>query len=89
MRSEFTINFHVGGAKASLWLCHSGKFVSQNMGGSEWVRSQNRLCAWRCKDWHGLMNLVTIISRYTRVPITLSVYVSYLLEAGLIWYEAM
>ena len=26
----------------------------QNVGGSEWARSQNRLCGWRCKEWHGL-----------------------------------
>ena len=26
----------------------------QNVGGSEWVRSRNQLCAWRCKGWHGL-----------------------------------
>ena len=48
------LTFHVGGAKASLWLLRSRKFVFQNVGGSEWVRSQNQLCAWRCKDWHAL-----------------------------------
>ena len=34
--------FHVGGVKASLWLRWSRKFVLQNVGRSEWVRSQNR-----------------------------------------------
>jgi len=48
MRSEYI--FHVGGAKASLWLRHSRKFVLQKVGRSEWVRSKNRLCAWWCKD---------------------------------------
>ena len=48
------LTFHVGGAKASLWLRRRRKFVLQNVGESEWVRSQNRLWAWRCKDWHGL-----------------------------------
>jgi len=48
------LTFHVGGAKASLWLRRSRKFVLQNVGGSEGVRSQNQLCAWRCKDWHAL-----------------------------------
>ena len=48
------LTFHVGGAKASLWLHLSRKFVLQNVGRSEWARSQNRLSAWWCKDWHGL-----------------------------------
>ena len=48
------LTFHVGGAKASLWLRLCRKFVLQNVGGSEWVRSQKRLGAWRRKDWHGL-----------------------------------
>ena len=41
----------------------------QNVGGSEWVLSQNRLGAWLGKD---CMNLVTVISEYTQVPVTLS-----------------
>ena len=45
------LTFHVGGAKASLWLRLCRKFVLQNVGGSEWVRFQKRLCAWQCKDW--------------------------------------
>jgi len=52
MRSELT--FHVGRAKVCLWLRLCRKFALQNVGGSEWVRSQNRLCVWRCKDWHRL-----------------------------------
>ena len=53
---EFVQNltFHVGGAKASLWLNLCRKFILQNVGGSEWVQSQKRLSAWQCKDWHGL-----------------------------------
>jgi len=46
--------FHVGGANASLWLRLRWTSVLQNVGGSEWVRSQKRLSAWRRKDWHGL-----------------------------------
>ena len=46
--------FHVGGANASLWLRLCWTFALQNVGGSEWVRSQKRLGAWRRKDWHGL-----------------------------------
>ena len=48
------LTFHVGGAKASLRLRFCRKFWLQNVGGSEWAWSQNRLSAWRCKDWHGL-----------------------------------
>ena len=52
MRSEFSI--HMGWANASLWLHLRWTFVLQNVGRSEWVRSQKRLSAqWR-KDWHGL-----------------------------------
>jgi len=46
--------FHVGGAKVSLWLLLCRQFALQNVGGSEWVRSQNLLSAcWR-KDRQGL-----------------------------------
>jgi len=48
------LTFPVGGTKASLWLRLCRKLVLQNVGGSEWVRSQKRLGAWRRKDWHGL-----------------------------------
>ena len=48
------LTFHVGGAKASLWLRLCRKFVLQNVGGSEWVRSQKRLSAWQSKNWSGL-----------------------------------
>ena len=58
--------FHVGRAKASLWLRRSRKFALRNVGGSEWVRSQNRHCALRCKVGMDCMNLVSVISRYTR-----------------------
>ena len=66
--------FHVGGANASLWLrlCHAcWTSVLQNVGGSEWVRSQKRLGAWRRRIGAGCMNLVTAISRSTWVPVTL------------------
>ena len=59
------LTFHVGGTKAFLWFHRSRKFVLQNVGGSEWVLSQNRLGAWLGKD---CMNLVTVISEYTQVP---------------------
>ena len=45
---------HVGGAKASLWLHLCRKLVLQNVGGSEWVRSQKRLSFWRRKYRHRL-----------------------------------
>ena len=48
------LTFHVGRAKVCLWLRLCRKFALQNVGGSEWVRSQNRLCAWRCTDWNRL-----------------------------------
>ena len=48
------LTFHVGGANASLWLRLCWTPALQNVGGSEWVRSQKRLGAWRRKDWHGL-----------------------------------
>ena len=62
------LTFHVGWAKAPLWprLC-----ILQNVGGSERVRSQKSLTAWRYKDWHGLHDLVTVISSCTQVPVTL------------------
>jgi len=60
---------HVGGAKASLWLCLCRKFVLQNVGGSEWVRSQKWLSGG-VRIGMGCMNLVTVISRYMQVPIT-------------------
>ena len=44
----------VGGAKPSLGVCLCRKFVLQNVGRSECVRSQKRLSALRRKDWHGL-----------------------------------
>jgi len=62
------LTIHVGGAKASLQLRFSRKFALQNVGGSEWVRSQNRLVAWRCKDWHGLHESSYC---YLPVPVTL------------------
>ena len=52
MHSEFNIS--CGRGQGILWLRHSRKFVLQSVGGSEWVRSQNQLCAWQCKDRHGL-----------------------------------
>jgi len=48
------LTFHVGVAKASLWLCLCRKFTLQNVGRSGCVRSQNQLCVWQCKDWHWL-----------------------------------
>jgi len=63
--------FHFGGAKASLWLCLCRKFVLQNVGGSERIRSQNRLLLGGVRIGMGCMNLVTVVSRYTRVPATL------------------
>ena len=55
------LTFHVGGAKAFRPCL---RFVLQNVGGSEWDRSQKRLSGWRSKNWHGLHE--SIISRYTQ-----------------------
>ena len=52
MRSEFSISCGRGQRVLVASLCWT--FVLQNVGGSEWVRSQKRLGAWRRKDWHGL-----------------------------------
>ena len=70
MLTEF--NFLCGRGQGVLvaWLRRSRKFVSQNVGGSEWVRSQNWPCAWPCKDWHGLHESSYCFPRYTRVPVT-------------------
>ena len=65
------LTIHVGGAKASLQLRFSRKFPLQNVGGSEWVRSQNRLGAWRRKDWHGLHESSYCYFKVTWVPVTL------------------
>jgi len=55
MRSEFNISCGRGQGvlvASRDRLCR--KFVLQNVGGSEWVRSQNQLRAWRWKDRPGL-----------------------------------
>jgi len=66
------LTYHVGRAKASLWLRLCWKFALQNVGRFEWVQSQKRLSTWRCKDWQRLHDsIVTAISRYTQVPVTL------------------
>ena len=43
----------------------------QNVGWSEWVPSQKQLSVGGVRIGMGCMNLVTAISRYTRVPVTL------------------
>jgi len=51
-------------------LCSAGSWL-QNVSGSEWVRSQNCLCAWQCKDWHGLHeSSCCYFSMYTRAVAT-------------------
>ena len=58
--------FHVGGANASLWLRLCWTFVLQNVGGSEWVRSLERLVLSGvriAKTWGGAVS-----SEVTRWP---------------------
>ena len=65
MRLEFN--------KASLSLrrMRSRKFVLQNVGGSEWVRPKTDFVLGGVRIGMGCMNLVTVISGYTWVPVTL------------------
>ena len=66
MRSEFSI-LCGRGQRVLVWLHLCWTFVLQNVGGSEWVRSQKRLGAGGVRIGMGCMNLVT---GYTQVPIT-------------------
>ena len=51
MRSEFNISCERG---QDVLVASPLQEVQQNVGRSEWVRSQKRLSAWWCKDLHGL-----------------------------------
>ena len=65
----------MGWAKASLWLrACSRKFVLQNVGGSEWFDPRTDFVLGSVRIGMDCMNLVTVISDYTRVPVTLRVY---------------
>ena len=52
MRSEFNIS--CGRGQGVLVASPLQEVWVTKCGGSEWVWFQNWLCAWRCKDWHGL-----------------------------------
>ena len=56
--------FHVGGAKASLWLRLCRKFVLQNMGWFDWVPSQKRPSVGGVRIDMGCMNLFEGIRGY-------------------------
>ena len=63
----------MGGANASLWRW---KFILQNGAGLNGFDPRNDLVLGRVRIGMGCMNLVTVISRYTRVPVTLSLKVT-------------
>jgi len=52
MHSEFNIS--CGRGQGILVALPQQEVRVTKCGHVEWVRSQNWLCAWRCKDWHGL-----------------------------------
>jgi len=65
--------FHMEGANASLWFCLCRKFVLQNVGAFDWVPSQKHLAVGGVRIGMGCMNVVTAISRYTWVLVTLMI----------------
>jgi len=61
--------FHSGEAKASVWLHLCRKFALQNVGR---FNPRNDLVLGSVRIGMGCMNVVTVISRYMRVPVTLN-----------------
>jgi len=69
MRSEFNTSCGRDQGILVALLHLSRKFVLQNVGRSEWVRSQNDLVLGGVRIGMDCMNLVTAISRCTRIPV--------------------
>ena len=71
------LTFHVGGAKESLWLrlapsASAGSSYYKMWAGLNGFDPRKDLVLGRVRIGLGCMNLVTVVSRYTQVPETLS-----------------
>jgi len=67
------LTFHVEGAKASLWLRRSRKFVLKNVSGSDGFNPRTDFVLGGVRIGMDCMNLVTVISGYTWVSVTLNI----------------
>ena len=65
------LTFNVGGANASMGFASAGSSYYKMWAGLKGYDPRNNLALGGVRIGMGCMNLVTVISRYMRVPVTL------------------